>query len=437
METMSRPLVRVLGQGVRWASSLRGGGSAFPGLVMEKLHPRFVAEELAKLPLGVVVISGTNGKTTTTKMTVQLLRSQGLRVFTNRTGSNFVRGVAASLLAEMDAFGRLAADVAVLELDEAHAVHFVKQVRPRISLLLNVMRDQLDRFGEIDTTRRMLSQVARATTGTVVLNREDPRIASLAQDVTEGAAVSWFGLSDALRPMFPSDDDMRDGLRQVDPGAQDSDVPSTRRPDADVVLEAVNARSVELDVRGRKHDATVDLYGVYNQYNAAAALATSLQVLGDAADVPSLVAELGKVTPAFGRGETITVQDKPLQLLLVKNPAGFRLSLASASAQDYATMIAINDQYADGRDVSWLWDVDFDALRDGGVDMVSGVRAWDMALRLDYDLVRVAAVEPDLEDALRRFIEDSGERPMRIFCTYTAMLSLRRILGGMTHVAAI
>ena len=111
---MSRPLVRVLGQGVRWASSLRGGGSAFPGLVMEKLHPRFVAEELAKLPLGVVVISGTNGKTTTTKMTVQLLRSQGLRVFTNRTGSNFLRGVAASLLAEMDAFGRLGADVAVL-----------------------------------------------------------------------------------------------------------------------------------------------------------------------------------------------------------------------------------------------------------------------------------------------------------------------------------
>ncbi|MBK4120569.1 Mur ligase family protein [Kocuria rhizophila] len=437
METMSRPLVRVLGQGVRWATSLRGGGSAFPGLFMEKLHPGFVAEELAKLPRGVVVISGTNGKTTTTKMTVQLLRSQGLRVFTNRTGSNFVRGVAASLLAEMDAFGRLDADVAVLELDEAHAVHFVKQVQPRISLLLNVMRDQLDRFGEIDITRRMLRQVARATTETVVLNREDPRIAGLAEDLPEGTAVSWFGLSDALRPMFPSDDDMREGLRQVDPGEQDSEVPSARRPDADVVLEAVNARSVELDVRGTSHEATVDLYGVYNQYNAAAALAVSLQVLGDDADVPALVAELGNVTPAFGRGETITVEGKPLQLLLVKNPAGFRLSLASASAQAYATMIAINDQYADGRDVSWLWDVDFDSLREGGVDVVSGARAWDMALRLDYDLVHVGEVEPDLEDALTRFIAQSGDRPMRIFCTYTAMLSLRKILGGMTHVAAI
>ena len=203
------------------------------------------------------------------------------------------------------------------------------------------------------------------------------------------------------------------------------------------MLEAVNARSVELDVRGTSHEATVDLYGVYNQYNAAAALAVSLQVLGDDADVPALVAELGNVTPAFGRGETITVDGKPLQLLLVKNPAGFRLSLASASAQDYATMIAINDQYADGRDVSGLWDVDFDSLREGGVDLVSGVRAWDMALRLDYDLVRVGGVEPDLEDALKQFIAQSGDRPMRIFCTYTAMLSLRKILGGMTHVAAI
>ena len=434
---MSRPLVRLLGQGVRWASSLRGGGSAFPGLVMEKLHPGFVAEELGKLSHGVVVISGTNGKTTTTKMAVQLLRSQGLRVFTNRTGSNFVRGVAASLLAEMNAFGRLDADVAVLELDEAHAVHFVKQVKPRYALLLNVMRDQLDRFGEIDTTRRMLSQVAKATTGTVVLNREDPRIASLADDVAADATVEWFGLSNGLRPMFPSDDDMREVLRRTEAVGLDSEQPSVARPRAGVVLDAVRANSVDLDVHGEHHTATIDLYGVYNQYNAAAALALSLRVLGDGADIASLVDELSRVTPAFGRGETVTVDGKPLQLLLVKNPAGFRLSLASASADNYATMIAINDAYADGRDVSWLWDVDFDSLRDSGVDIVSGVRAWDMALRLDYDLVALRSVETDLDTALQQFIAGAGDRPMRVFCTYTAMLCLRKILGGMTHVDAI
>lgn len=163
---MSKPLIRLLGQGVRYASKLRGGGSAFPGLVMEKLHPEFVAEELAKLPYGVVVVSGTNGKTTTTKMTVQLLESQGLKVFTNRTGSNFVRGVAAALLGAMSLTGKLDADIAVLELDEAHAVHFVKAVKPDYALLLNVLRDQLDRFGEIGTVRRGVGRCrARADGG--------------------------------------------------------------------------------------------------------------------------------------------------------------------------------------------------------------------------------------------------------------------------------
>ncbi|MEX5259806.1 MurT ligase domain-containing protein [Kocuria sp. CPCC 205258] len=435
MERMSRPHVRLLGQGIRYLTTLRGGGSAFPGLVMERLHPGFVAEELAKLPHGVVLISGTNGKTTTTKMAVQLLRSQGYRVFTNRTGSNFVRGVAAALLGEMSLTGRLDADVAVLELDEAHAVHFVKQVKPRHALLLNVMRDQLDRFGEIDTTRRMLAQIAAATTGTVVLNREDPRIVSLAEHVPEGTQTRWFGLSAPLRPMFPSDDDMRSA---GGPDAEaDHEAELAPRPAADVELTSFEANRVRLTVGGEAVETTVELYGVYNMYNAAAALALALAVAGPDADRAALVDELSRVTPAFGRGETITVDGRPLQLLLVKNPAGFRLSLASARPGDYATMIAINDEYADGRDVSWLWDVDFHSLRSGGVDTVSGTRAWDMALRLDYDEVAVREVVPGLGDALRRFVAGAGDRPMRVFCTYTSMLELRRELSRVAEVAEI
>lgn len=238
---MSKPLIRLLGQGVRYASKLRGGGSAFPGLVMEKLHPEFVAEELAKLPYGVVVVSGTNGKTTTTKMTVQLLESQGLKVFTNRTGSNFVRGVAAALLGAMSLTGKLDADIAVLELDEAHAVHFVKAVKPDYALLLNVLRDQLDRFGEIDTTRRMLSTVAAATTKTVVLNREDPRIRSLAQAVQPGTNISYFGLNDELRSYFPSDDELRSGV-----GARSADL-----PDSDVTLTAFSGSSATFNLAGQ------------------------------------------------------------------------------------------------------------------------------------------------------------------------------------------
>src|ERR1044072_29462 len=172
---MSKPYVTLLGKAVRKIAQMRGGGSALPGLFVEKIDPDFIRRTLAQLPEGVVVVSGTNGKTTTTKMVVELLESQGLRVFTNRTGSNFTRGVAAALLGEVNNKGTLAADIAVLELDEAHAVHFIKTVPPRYSLLLNVMRDQLDRFGEIDAAAKMLADIASHTTEAVALNREDPR----------------------------------------------------------------------------------------------------------------------------------------------------------------------------------------------------------------------------------------------------------------------
>ncbi|MFC2409936.1 MAG: MurT ligase domain-containing protein [Rothia dentocariosa] len=427
MVNMSKPLIRLLGQGIRYASTLRGGGSAFPGLVMEKLHPRFVAEELAKLPYGVVVVSGTNGKTTTTKMAVQLLEAQGLKVFTNRTGSNFVRGVAAALLGAMDLSGKLDADIAVLELDEAHAVHFVKAVKPNYALLLNVLRDQLDRFGEIDTTRRMLSTVAEATTDTVVLNREDPRILSLAQSVKTGTNISYFGLNETLRSFFPSDDEMRAGINNN----------RGELPSADVTLTAFSGTSATFDLAGETCEGNINLYGIYNIYNAAGAIALTRAVLGEKLNKQALIDELAKITPAFGRGETLNINGRPLQLLLVKNPSGFRLSLASASADDYATMITINDQYADGRDVSWLWDVDFDSLSDTGVDMVSGVRAWDMALRLEHDGVRVEDVNENLSEALRKFITTSGDAPMRIFCTYTAMLALREELTKFTDVERV
>ncbi len=169
------------GRFVRFASRVtKHGGSALPGKVVEKIDPGFLTRTLGQLPLGVVLVSGTNGKTTTTRMVASMLSDLGLKVFTNPTGSNFVRGVVSALLTEVTLGGKLDADIAVLELDEAYAVHFVKQVKPRYALLLNVMRDQLDRFGEIDTTAKLLSHVAAATTGTVVLNREDPRIAALA-----------------------------------------------------------------------------------------------------------------------------------------------------------------------------------------------------------------------------------------------------------------
>lgn len=410
---------RRIGKSIQKVMRLRGGGSALPGLVVERLDPQFLQRTLADLPHGVVVISGTNGKTTTTKMVTQLLRHHGLKVFTNPSGSNFTRGIVASLLAHIDADGKLDADIAVLELDEAHAVHFARQVAPDYTLILNVFRDQLDRFGEIDHTAKLLAKVVSQTTKGVVLNREDDLVRALSTLVPKEKKIQYFGLSDSLQERFPSDSNLRGSTN-----------PKTALPHphrGDVILETLSGHTATFAF-GTKPQPKVKLKidGIYNVINAAAALTLVRMVLADEAKDSELLNELSEVRPAFGRGEAIQVDGHPLEIVLVKNPSGFRLALESYAKRPASTMIAINDNYADGRDMSWLWDVDFESLRPS-VAMVSGTRAYDMALRLQYDLVDVAKVTPEIGDALGTFIKNASG-PRRIFCTYTTMLAIRREL---------
>lgn len=418
--------VTAIGKTVQRVARVRGGGSAFPGLIVERLRPTFIRDHLSQLPRGTLIITGTNGKTTTTKIVVELLESHGLVVFSNRSGSNLSRGVASALLLALTPRGRLRADIAVLELDEAHAVHFVRAVPTRSALILNVARDQLDRFGELDLTADLLRRVAEGTVSSVVLNRDDRRLAAIG-DTLEGKDVRYFGLSEALVTRFPSDGEP--------PGALSSSGPSEHT--ADVVLESVSGASATFDVGGRTGTARLRLDGLHNFSNAAAALATARAVLGEDADNQRLLDALEKVRPAYGRGETVQFGGTPLEIVLVKNPSGFRLSLESYPPTDYATMIAINDEPADGRDVSWLWDVDFDTLGDTGVSEVSGSRGYDMALRLQYDRVRVGSVDTDLGAALRHFVTENHGRSKRIYASYTAMLKLRRELSHLTHVEQI
>lgn len=420
---MSRQILSTLiGKTVKQAARLRGGGSALPGLVIEKIDPGFIARTLAQIPHGVVVISGTNGKTTTTKIVVELLEAAGLKVFTNRTGSNFSRGVAAALLGEVDMRGRLDADIAVLELDEAWAVKFVQLVPPRYSLLLNVMRDQLDRFGEIDTAAGFLAKIAQATTDTVVLNRDDPRIYRLHQNTA--ANVAFFGTTDQLLELMPTDDALKTGHAQANQTAP-----------ADVLLTDINRQTATFQIDDAKHTVQMRLNGVYNLLNAAAALSLVRQITGEKAELTTLLGALSDVAPAFGRGETIVIDGTPIELILVKNPSGFRLSLLSFADGTADTMIAINDNYADGRDVSWLWDVDVSRLEQ--VAVVSGVRAHDMALRLGYDDITPEIIEPDLAAALEKLLAHHPRKPKHIYCTYTAMMRLRKLLSIKTDVEAI
>lgn len=232
-----------------------------------------------------------------------------------------------------------------------------------------------------------------------------------------------------------------------------------------MTLLAVGDHRASFGIDGETYETGVKLEGVYNLYNAAAALAVVRAVVADAqamflpfeenvtdellrqvgisqrmidfahATTQAMIDAAAEVTPAFGRGEIIDVNGSPVELLLVKNPMGFRLSLASFTPEGCDTMIAINDEYADGRDMSWLWDVDFSSLRGTGVAMVSGVRAWDMALRLEYDQVPVNSVNTELEEAVSTFVNANPGTPKHIYCTYTAMLKTRAALGKIAEVA--
>ncbi len=419
---MARQMIStIIGKSVKKVAKLRGGGSALPGLVIEKIDPKFIQRTLADLPQGVVIISGTNGKTTTTKIVVELLESVGLKVFTNRTGSNFSRGVAAALLDEVNIRGKLDADIAVLELDEAWAVKFVQIVRPRFSLLLNVMRDQLDRFGEIDNTAALLQKIAEATSDTVVLNRDDPRIFKISEHIQ--AKKVFFGTTSELLQLMPTDDTLKYGTATANQSVV-----------ADVLLKKINAQQATFQIDNKEIDVDLQLTGVYNLLNAAAAVALARQIAGPEI-TDTILSALENIKPAFGRGETIYLNGTPIELILVKNPSGFRLALLSFAKNNSTTMIAVNDNYADGRDVSWFWDVDFSLLKN--VAMISGVRAYDMALRLQYDDIPIGKIDTNISKALEDFINTSPDEPKQIFCSYTAMTTIRRLLSEKTDVEEI
>ncbi|WP_270886270.1 Mur ligase family protein [Pedococcus sp. 5OH_020] len=416
----------VAGKAARAASRLRGGGSALPGLVAERVDPGFLAHALADVPGGIVVVSGTNGKTTTTKMLVAVLRAHGRSVFTNPTGSNFTRGVISSMLGELPLRGRLSADLAVLELDEAHALKFAAGVRPTHALLLNVARDQLDRFAEIDHTARLLATLGEQTTTGVVLNLDDSFVSRIRDRVAPGVVVRYFGVDASIADRLPE-------LQEQDVRFDDDFTPPVAGPD-DGLLRPLDDRTFEVlfgqDGSAKVGPVELRQRGLAAMINATAAVSMARMLMADAFD-PALAADaLEAVTPPFGRGEVVLVDGQPLELVLVKNPAGFTVALATYGSTPVATMIAINDNYADGRDVSWLYDVSFESLRERGVALTSGVRAYDMALRLDYDDVPVGRVETELDRALDDFLRDHPSEPKRIFCTYTAMMALRRTLAA-------
>ena len=438
---------RAVGSVVRRAG--RGGGTSLPGKVLLALEPDAISELAARLPRGSVMVSATNGKTTTAAMVASVLGRAGVPVVYNRAGANMAGGVASTLLAAARGGDQIDGELGLFEIDEFWLDRVAPQLEPRGILLGNLFRDQLDRYGELDTIADRWAAVASGPTGRharIVLNADDPLIADLGRDSPD---VTYFGIEDpsvAIPEMQHASDSKHCrrcgaayvydviylghlGVYRCPSCGQERPAPvvSAQR----ISLDGTRGSSFELVTPAGRAGVELPLPGLYNVYNAlgAAALCLDLQV-----PLETVVAGLGDVRAAFGRAERIAIGDVEVQVLLIKNPAGANEILRTLVLEpDELDLLAIlNDRTADGRDVSWVWDADFEMLA-ARVRRVTcaGTRAAELAVRLKYAGVPVDRlhVVAGVAGALDAALADAPAGRLYVLPTYTALLEQRGLLA--------
>jgi UDP-N-acetylmuramyl tripeptide synthase len=425
----------------------RGGGTTLPGRLLVRMAPDAIERLAGQLDRGSIVVSSTNGKTTTAGMIAGILRAAGRRPVHNRAGSNMHWGVATALLEQ-------SGDEGLFEIDEAWLPKVVPQLRPRLLVLGNLFRDQLDRYGELERLADEWAELVTGLSGTCgfALNADDPLIADLGRDgdLQRQPGVTYFGIEDVSQalPELQHAHDAKHCRRCGHPYSYERafvghlghySCPNCHadRPPPDVVateieLHGISGSNVRVTTPQGDLELELPLPGLYNVYNALAAITAGLR-----SDVPLELVKQGleSMRAVFGRVETIEVTGKPVSILLIKNPAGaneiLRTLTLESSNGGIDVWIALNDRIADGRDVSWIWDADFELLA-GGVRRVvcAGTRASEMALRLKYAGWPAESIEVS-EPIATSLDQAVSAAPGRLFAlpTYTALLELRTLLA--------
>ncbi len=424
-----------------------GAGGTWPGELALKFDPTIVSD-LAKQLDTIVLVAGTNGKTTTAKMVATILelkvkslpssRAQvegKLKVIHNETGANLLNGISSELIKHTDFSGKLTSNTAVFEIDENSLPLTLKEFTPTIVILLNLFRDQLDRYGEVDLIAEKWLEALKKlpSSTTVIINADDPHLAYIGSKLK--AEVLYFGLGDKqfFLPHVPYAVDTvycpNCGKRLVIEGYYLSHLSEWKCAKCNLVHPGNNLRAT---------DVASPLIGIYNIYNTLAATLTGLSL-----KIPTdkIHTTLSSFTPAFGRQEEFEIDGKKVKILLSKNPAGFTASLSTVLNQHpKAILLVLNDRIPDGRDVSWIWDVDFEMIPDDVAVVVSGDRVYDMAVRMKYARVENGEWKVEsgkikicesVKDAIEKGLKEiSDGETLYVLPTYSAMLEVRKILSG-------
>src|SRR3954452_15866948 len=446
MFTAKRGLARAVGALSR--RSGRGGGTTVPGRLLVRMAPAAIGRLAAQLERGSIVVSSTNGKTSTAGMVSALLRAAGRTPVHNRAGSNMHWGVATALLEQ-------SGDEGLFEVDEAWLPRVAPSLRPRLLVLGNLFRDQLDRYGELERLADEWAELVSSMEGSCefALNADDPLIADLGRDreLRRRPGVTYFGIEDDSQalPELQHAHDAKHCRRCGAPYSYErafvghlghyicpnchADRPTPDIAATEIELHGISGSSVTITTPEGELKLELPLPGLYNVYNALAAVAAGLR---SGASLDQVREGLESMRAVFGRVETIQVSGKPVSILLIKNPAGanevLRTLTLESSDGGIDLWLALNDRIADGRDVSWIWDADFELLSDGVRRVIcSGTRAPEMALRLKYAGWPEEAIEvmEPIEGSIDAAV---AATPGRVFAlpTYTALLELLTLLAN-------
>lgn len=406
----------LVGKAIRVIARLRGGGSAIPGRVAMIIEPKLLQKTLGSLKHGVIFVSGSNGKSTTTALISGTLSSQGLKVFSNPSGGNMPQGIGSAVIGQASLTGKLDADVAVLEVDEAYGEVLAPFIAPSFVVLTNIQIDQLNRFFEPERVYQMLRSAAASATSGVVINGSDANLVDIGLEL-KGKNVYQVSVSEKALSKWPA------GALAA-PRFGKARVENSLPASVTVVDEIEGVATLEL--LGKTTSVQLPGKGLHFAIDTALAFAVAEKILGDSFDVEKASRAISSQETVYGRGEVASYQGVEIQILMMKNPSSMRATLVAMEDPETKIWIAMDEGTPDP---SWIYDIDLSRI--GQVRMVSGSRAWHFATRLAYAGIRAEEVLPDSKQALAKyvsFLKENGKRGT-LLTNYEQMMAIRKLMG--------